>query len=650
MSTITETLRLTLPDGSVREVEPGTTALAVAHRIGPRLGRDAIGAELGGRKVDLREPLEESGAFRIFTSKSPEAGEFIRHSAEHVLADAVKRLFPQVEIDVGRKDHSEKFQYDFRIPHAFSPDDLERIEAEMRKIVAAGGDLPFERSEISREEAAVLFAGMGESLKIERLKDIPTGDRITLYKHGGPDGFVDLCRGPHVQRLSQIGAVKLLEASGVYWKGDETGERLQRIYGTAFGSQADLDKHLEQLEQARARDHRRLGPELDLFSFSPLAPAMPFFHPKGAFVYNRLIDYVRELYVRFGYGEVLTPQILDLELWKTSGHYANYKDAMFFVEIDEREFAVKPMNCPTHCLIYATKMRSYRDLPIRYADFGRLHRYERSGVTSGLLRVRSFCQDDGHIFCTEEQIESEVLALGRMILELYGTFGFDDVEIELSTRPAKSIGTDELWQRAERALAAALDKAGMVYRVNPGDGAFYGPKIDFHVRDAIGRTWQLGTIQLDYQLPARFGLAYVGADGAEHTPVMIHRAMFGSVERFLGILIEQTSGAFPVWLAPVQAIVLPISEKFAAYADEVRSALGAAGVRAEVDDRNEKLGYKIREAQLQKVPYMLVVGAREKEERTVSVRRRVGDDLGALPIDDFAARVRAQVAERSMEL
>ena len=650
MSTITEILRLTLPDGAVREIVPGTTALEVAHSIGPRLGRDAIGAELDGRKIDLREPILADGKFRIFTAKSPEAGEFIRHSAEHVLADAVKRLFPGVEIDVGRKDHSEKFQYDFRIDRAFSPEDLERIEAEMRKIVAEGGDLAFERSEISREEAEAKFAAMGERLKVERLKDIPAGDRITLYRHGGPNGFTDLCRGPHVQRLAQIGAVKLLEASGVYWKGDEQGERLQRIYGTAFGSQAELDAHLALQEEARARDHRRIGPELDLFSFNAMAPAMPFFHPKGAFVYNRLIDYVRDLYVRYGYGEVLTPQILDLELWKISGHYANYGDAMFFVEVDEREFAVKPMNCPTHCLIYATKMRSYRDLPIRYADFGRLHRYERSGVTSGLLRVRSFCQDDGHVFCTEEQIESEVLSLCTMILELYSTFGFDEVEIELSTRPEKSIGTAEMWQRAETALAAALDKAGLAYRINPGDGAFYGPKIDFHVHDAIGRSWQLGTIQLDYQMPARFGLAYVGADGAEHSPVMIHRAIFGSVERFLGILIEQTSGAFPVWLAPVQGIILPISEKFAGYAEEVRTALAAAGVRVEVDDRNEKLGYKIREAQLQKVPYMLVVGAREQEERTVSVRRRAGADLGALPIDGFAARVREQVAARSREL
>ncbi len=650
MSTITEVLRLTLPDGAVREVAPGATALDVAHSIGPRLGRDAIGAELDGRKIDLREPIRASGAFRIFTAKSPEAGEFIRHSAEHVLADAVKRLFPEVEIDVGRKDHSEKFQYDFRISRPFSPEDLERIEQEMRAIVAAGGDLSFERSEISREEAEQKFSAMGERLKIERLKDIPEGERITLYRHGGADGFTDLCRGPHVQRLSQIGAVKLLEASGVYWKGDEKGEKLQRIYGTAFASQAELDAHLAMQEEARARDHRKVGPELDLFSFSPLAPAMPFFHPKGAFVYNQLVDFVRELQKRYGFGEVLTPQVLDVELWKISGHYDNYRDSMFFVEADERELALKPMNCPTHCLIYGTKRRSYRDLPIRYADFGRLHRYERSGVTAGLLRVRSFCQDDAHVFCTEEQVESEVLSLGRMIFEVYATFGFDDVEIELSTRPAKSIGTAELWQRAEGKLAAALDKAGLSYRINPGDGAFYGPKIDFHVKDALGRGWQLGTIQLDYQLPERFDLSYVGDDGEEHRPVMIHRAMLGSLERFLAVLIEQTSGAFPVWLAPVQGVVLPISEKFAAYAEEVRAELTAAGVRVEVDERNEKLGYKIREAQLQKVPYMLVVGAREQEERTVSVRRRAGADLGATSIADFAARVQTQVSARSREL
>jgi threonyl-tRNA synthetase len=645
METMTEALSLTLPDGSVRSVPVGTTALEVAASIGPRLAKDAVGAELDGRKLDLRQPLTHGGAFRIFTVKSPEAGEFIRHSAEHVLADAVKRLWPEAEIDVGRKDHTEKFQYDFRFPRAFTPEDLEKIEAKMRDILAEGSEL--ERLEVSREEAERLFRDLGETLKVERLKDIPAGETITLYRDGR---FTDLCRGPHVRNLSQIGAVKLLEASGVYWKGDEANERLQRIYGTAFASRQEMEEYLERLEQARARDHRRLGQELDLFSFNPLAPAMPFLHPKGASIYNALIGYVRELNDRYGYGEVITPQILDVELWKTSGHYDNYVENMFFTEADERQMSVKPMNCPTHCLIFATRLRSYRDLPIRYADFGRLHRYERSGVTAGMFRVRSFAQDDAHIFCTEEQIETAVLAAMEMILELYRTFGFDDVGIELSTRPEKRIGSDAMWDRAEAALARALDHRGAAYQINPGDGAFYGPKIDFHVRDALGRSWQLGTIQLDYQMPQRFGLTYVGADGAEHQPVMIHRAMMGSVERFLAILIEQTAGAFPLWLAPVQAVVLPVSEKFAAYGETVRARLAEGGVRTELDARNEKLGYRIREAQLQKVPYMLVVGAREEQEGTVAVRRRAGEDLGAMAVDAFLSRVRGLASARSREL
>jgi threonyl-tRNA synthetase len=645
METMTEAIDLTLPDGSVRTVPAGTTPLAVAASIGPRLAKDAVGAELDGRKVDLRLPLIAGGAFRIFTTKSPEAGEFIRHSAEHVLADAVKRLWPEAEYDAGRQDHSEKFQYDFRFPRPFTPDDLEKIEAKMREILAEGS--AFERVEVSREEAAGIFTGLGESLKVERLKDIPEGETITLYRHGR---FTDLCRGPHAQTLAQVGAVKLLEASSVYFKGDEKNERLQRVYGTAYGSQKEMDEHMAAVEAARARDHRRLGTDLDLFSFNPLAPAMPFFHPHGASIYIALTDYVREVNTRYGYGEVITPQILDSELWKTSGHWANYGDNMFFTEVDERQMAVKPMNCPTHCLIFGTRLRSYRDLPIRYSDVGRLHRYERSGVTNGLFRVRSFAQDDAHVFCTEGQVEAVVLAAAGMILEVYRTFGFEEARIELSTRPEKRIGSDELWDRAEGALARALDHQGLTYEVNAGDGAFYGPKIDFHVKDSLGRSWQLGTVQLDYQMPRRFNLSYVGADGGEHPPVMIHRAMLGSIERFMAILIEQTAGAFPLWLAPVQAVVLPISEKFADYAATVRERLAAAGVRTELDARNEKLGYRIREAQVAKVPYMLVVGNREAEDGTVSVRRRAGEDLGAMTQDDFLARVRDLSTARSRDL
>ncbi|MEM7352422.1 MAG: threonine--tRNA ligase [Acidobacteriota bacterium] len=640
-----EPIELTLPDGSIREVAVGTTPLDVAAAIGPGLAKAAIGAELDGQAVDLRFPLGHSGAFRLFTHRNAESGDFVRHSAEHVMADAVKRLWPEAEYDAGRQDHSEKFQYDFRFPRAFTPEDLERIEAKMQEIVAENAT--FERIEVSRQEAEEIFRQMGETLKVERLADIPEGETITLYRHGG---FTDLCRGPHVQNVKQIGAIKLLEASSVYFKGDESNERLQRIYGTAFGSKKELAAYEKQRAEANARDHRRLGPELDLFSFHPEAPASPFFHPKGASVYNALVDFVRELQGERGYGEVVTPQVLDVDLWHTSGHYQNYRDNMYFTEIDEREFAVKPMNCPTHCLIFGTQLRSYRDLPIRYADFGRLHRYERSGVVSGLTRVRTFCQDDAHIFCTEEQIEEEVLAATAMILEIYRTFEFEDVLIELSTRPDKRLGSDDVWDHAEQALEKALQQTGAKYEINPGDGAFYGPKIDFQVRDAIGRSWQLGTVQLDYQLPERFGLKYVGADGAEHRPVMLHRAMLGSLERFIGILIEHTSGAFPLWLTPVQAKILPVSEKFSDYSAEVVARLQEAGLRAELDDRNEKLGYRIREAQLQKIPYMLVVGGREQEAGTVNVRRRQGEELGSLELEEFIARTEQLIAQRSTKI
>ena len=489
-------------------------------------------------------------------------------------------------------------------------------------------------------------------MKLERLKDIPAGDTITLYRHGR---FLDLCRGPHVQRASQIGAVKLLESSGVYFKGDEANEKLQRIYGTAFATKKELEEYEKSSEEARARDHRRLGPELDLFSFSPLAPASPFFHPKGAAVYNGLVEYVRELQAERGYGEVVTPQILDVELWHKSGHYENYKENMFFTEVDERQFAVKPMNCPTHCLIFATRKRSYRDLPIRYADFGRLHRYERSGVTSGLTRVRSFSQDDAHIFCTDDQIGAEVHALIETYFMVYRTFGFEEIRVSFSTRPGKSIGSDEQWAQAEAALKAALEaNLGAPqdggYVVNAGDGAFYGPKIDFQLQDAIGRWWQLGTIQLDYQLPQRFDLEYVAPDGSYQRPVMIHRAMLGSLERFLGILIEHTAGAFPFWLAPVQVKVLPVSEKTIDYSRAVAAAVRAAGLRVELDESNEKLGYKIRLAQLEKVPYMLVVGAKEAEAGAVAVRLRSGEDLGALPLDAVVARLAAQSSSRAAVL
>ncbi len=642
---IADLVDLTLPDGSVRQVAVGTTPFEVATGIGPGLAKAAIGAELDGQPIDLRLPLTRSGAFRLFTSKNAESGDFVRHSAEHVMADAVKRLWPDAEYDAGRQDHSEKFQYDFRFPRAFTVEDLEQIEDKMREILAENAT--FERIEVTRQEAQDLFRERGETLKVARLEDIPESEIITLYRHGE---FTDLCRGPHVQNVGQIGAVKLLEASAVYWKGDESNERLQRIFGTAFGSAKELAAYDKQRAEANARDHRRLGPELDLFSFHPEAPASPFFHPKGGLLYNGLADFVRDLQSKAGYGEVVTPQILDVDLWHTSGHYQNYRDNMYFTEVDDRQFAVKPMNCPTHCLIFGTQLRSYRDLPIRYSDFGRLHRYERSGVVSGLTRVRTFAQDDAHIFCSEEQIEAEVVAATEMILTIYRTFEFDEVLIELSTRPEKRLGTDDVWDHAEGALEKALRHLGAEYEINAGDGAFYGPKIDFQVRDAIGRSWQLGTIQLDYQLPERFGLKYIGADGDEHRPVMLHRAMLGSLERFIGILIEHTSGAFPLWLAPTQVVVLPVSEKFSDYGHDVVRELEGAGLRAELDIRNEKLGYRIREAQVQKVPYMLVVGGREQEAGTVNVRRRQGAELGSLEVAAFIDRARGLIAERSNEI
>ncbi|MBI3302953.1 MAG: threonine--tRNA ligase, partial [Deltaproteobacteria bacterium] len=583
-------IELELPDGSRIRVPQGTTPLEVAQRIGPRLVREALAGKLEGVWVDLRAPLREGGRFRIITTRDPEGGEVIRHSAEHVMADAVKRLWLGVQIDVGRTDHSEKFQYDFDTPTPLRPEDLERIEAEMRRIIEAGE--PFRREVVTHEKARRLFAKMGEHLKVSRIDDIPEGEEVTLFRHGD---FVDLCRGPHVQDTRQIGAFKLTEIAGSYWRSDEGNKMLQRIYGIAFATMEELEQHLRLLEEVKRRDHRRLGKELDLFSFHPIAPGSPFFHPKGAFIYNRLIAYMRSLYQRYGYAEVISPQIFDVELWHRSGHYENYKENMFFIEIEGREFGVKPMNCPGHTYFYTAKRRSYRELPLRYADFARLHRFERSGVLSGLTRVRSFSQDDAHIFCTPEQIEAEVTAVLRLMQEVYRTLGFHEMQVQLSTRPPKRLGDDATWERAEAALAAALTANGIEYAVNPGEGAFYGPKIDFVILDVLKREWQLGTIQLDYSMPERFDLSYVTPQGDEARPVMIHRAVLGSLERFMGILIEHCGGDFPLWLAPVQVRILTIAERQQAYAREVYEQMLTAGLRPELDVRNEKLSYKIRE-------------------------------------------------------
>jgi threonyl-tRNA synthetase len=638
-----EQIRLTLPDGAERAFAAGVTPLEVARSVGARLARDAVAGELDGSIVDLRAPIPRSGPFRILTTRDPRAGEVIRHSAEHVLADAVERLFPGTIIDAGRQDHSEKFQYDFRFPRGFTPEDLEKIAAEMARIVAE--DRPFEREVVGRERARELFRARGEEIKLVRLEDIPEAEAITVFRHGE---FVDLCRGPHVQRTGQIGAFRLLETSGAYFKGDERNEMLQRIYGTAFATSAELDAYFARIEEARRRDHRRLGRELDLFSFSPLAPASPFFHPRGATVYNELIAFMRELYKVYGYQEVVTPQLFDVDLWRRSGHLEAYRDNMFFSDVEGREFSMKPMNCPSHCVIYGTRSHSYRELPLRIADFGRLHRYERSGVVQGLTRVRTFAQDDAHIFCTPGQIGREVSALFELMFRVYDTFGFERPVIYLSTRPDKAIGEEALWRDAEATLQRCLEALDVAYVLNPGEGAFYGPKIDFVVHDAIGREWQLGTIQLDFNLPERFDLSYVGEDGAEKRPVMIHRAVMGSLERFYGVMLEHFAGDLPLWLAPEQARVLPVSDRFLDAGRAVRDRLVAAGLRAELDERPDKLGAKIRDGELAKVPVLLVIGQREAEGGSASVRLRHRGDLGSQPLELVVTTLTAAARARSL--
>ncbi len=555
----------------------------------------------------------------------------IRHSAAHVMASVVLELFPEAKFAVGPPT-DDGFYYDFSVERPFTPEDLERIEARMREMIEQ--DAPFEPAELAREDAEARFAE--QPFKLEIIGAIPEDEAITTYTHAT---FVDLCRGPHVESTGKVAAFKLMSVAGAYWRGDERNEMLQRIYGSAWESEEKLQEHLVRLEEAARRDHRKLGQELGLFFFNPIAPASPFFLPKGATLYNTLVAYVRGLYERYGYREVITPQVFDAELWKRSGHYDHYKENMYFTYVDEREFGVKPMNCPAAAMLYASELHSYRDLPLRYADFGRLHRFERSGVTHGLTRVRTFSQDDAHIFCAPEQVESEITWFIEMVQETYTLFGFDDVRVALSLRPEDRIGSDELWDEAEAALAAALDARGMEYEPFPGEGAFYGPKIDFFVADAIGREWQLGTVQLDYNLPERFDLEFVDAEGARRRPVVIHRAMLGSLERFLGVAIEHFGGAFPAWLAPVQAEIIPIADRHVEYAEKVRDELEAAGIRVHVDDRNERMNAKIRDAQLAKTPYMLVVGDKEAEAGGAAVRLRSGDDLGLIPIAEAAARI-----------
>ncbi len=637
-------MQVQLPDGSQKEVPADATVADVAASIGKRLAKDALAGKVNGKVVDVYAKVPEGAKVEIITPKSEEGLDTIRHSTAHLMAMAVQELFPGTQVTIGPVIEN-GFYYDFGTDRPFTDDDLRRIEEKMTEI--AKRDLPIRREEWSRDEAVKIFEKVGEKYKVEIIKAIPGDETLSVYRQG--DWF-DLCRGPHVPSTGRLGAFKLLSVAGAYWRGDERNAMLQRIYGTAWADQKDLDEYLQRMEQAQARDHRKLGKELGLFMFSKFAPSMPIFLPKGAVIYNELLQFVRSFYMRDRYTEVVTPLIWDTEIFKISGHYDNYQENMFFSEIEEREYGVKPMNCPGHTQIFAMERRSYRDLPIRIADFARLHRYERSGVTHGLVRVRSFAQDDAHLFVMPEQIEEEIDRELRLISEIYGVFGFTDVRIGLSTRPEKRIGNDAMWDNAERSLENALKKNNLEYRVNAGDGAFYGPKLDFQVHDAIGRPWQLGTVQLDYAQPERFELSYIGADNTEHRPVMIHRAILGSVERFIGIIIEHFAGAFPLWLAPLQAIVLPLSEKFTQYADEVSGKLRAAGLRVDVDQSNEKLGAKIRDAQMQKIPFMLVVGEKEASAGTVSVRKRSGGDQVVMPVEEFMRQAKALIDTRSLTL
>ncbi|TMM10335.1 MAG: threonine--tRNA ligase [Actinobacteria bacterium] len=637
-------MQVTLPDGSELELEDGATGADAARAIGEGLARAALAVRQDGQVRDLSAPLVDGAPLEIVTAKSADALELIRHDAAHVLATAVTELYPGTKVSIG-PPIDDGFYYDFEFPEGVTvgEGDFERIEAGMREHIKA--DERFERTDIPATEALKRFLEEDQPYKVELIEDLIRDqgvETVSLYRNGP---FVDLCRGPHGPSTKRIKAFKLTSVAGAYWRGDEKRQMLTRIYGTAFLSQEDLEEHLERLEQARARDHRKLGRELGLFMFSELSPGSPFWQPAGMPIWNELTGLWRDENERRGYKEVRTPILYDVELWKQSGHWDKYRDHMYFTDVEERAMGLKPMNCPAHIQIYKEERRSYRDLPIRYSEAGLVHRHEPSGVLHGLLRVRHITQDDAHIFCTEEQVEEEVIACLDFGFFLYEIFGFDP-RLELSTRPPVRIGTDEMWDAAEEALEAALRHRGLEYELNEGDGAFYGPKIDLHMTDSIGRSWQLGTVQLDYSMPDRFGLEYTGADNAEHRPVMIHRALLGSFERFIGILIEHYAGEFPLWLAPVQAMVLPIADRHLEYAGRVRDELAAAGLRVELDERTESVGKKIRDAEVRKVPHMLVVGDREQEAGRVSLRRHREGDVGAVEVSELAKDLAAEVAER----
>ncbi|MCC2527690.1 threonine--tRNA ligase [Bacillus halotolerans] len=630
-----------LPDGQVKEYPKGTTVKEAAASISSSLEKKAAAGQVNGRLVDVSFKLEEDAELSIITLDSPEGLQVLRHTSAHVLAQAVKRLYGQASLGIGPVIE-DGFYYDMKLDRSLTSGDLEAIEKEMKHIINENMDI--KRIEVSYEEAEALFAEKGEPFKLEILKDIPRGEKMTLYQQGE---FVDLCRGPHLPSTGMIKAFKLTRVSGAYWRGDSQNEVLQRVYGVAFQKKKDLEAHLHVLEEAAKRDHRKLGKQLELFMFSEEAPGMPFYLPKGQIVRNELERFSRELQTNAGYAEVRTPFMMNQRLWEQSGHWDHYRDNMYFSEVDQTAFAMKPMNCPGHMLIFKNSLYSYRDLPIRMAEFGQVHRHEYSGALNGMLRVRTFCQDDAHIFVREDQIESEIKEAIRLIDEVYRTFGFE-YTVELSTRPEDSSGEDSVWEMSENALKHVLEDLGLPYEVNVGDGAFYGAKIDFHIKDALKRSHQCATIQLDFQMPEKFDLTYINEHNEKVRPVVIHRAVFGSIDRFFGILIEHFGGAFPVWLAPVQVQIIPVSHVHLDYCEKVQSELKRLGIRANIDERNEKLGYKIRESQMQKIPYMLVLGDQEVSEKAVNVRQFGHQKSEQVPFQVFKENIVEQVKNRSM--
>ena len=633
-------MKITLKDGSVKEYAQPMSVLDIARDISEGLARVACAGQVNGETVDLRTVIEEDAQLSILTAKDAEGLGVLRHTASHVMAQAVKRLYPGVKLAIG-PSIADGFYYDMEFETPLTSDDFDKIEAEMKKIVKE--DLEIKRFTLPRQEAIAYMQDRQEPYKVELIQDLPEDAEISFYSQGE---FVDLCAGPHLKSTKEVGkAFKILSLAGAYWRGSEKNKMLTRLYATAFPKKEDLENYITMMEEAKKRDHRKLGRELGLFMLHDAGPGFPFYLPKGMVLKNTLLDYWRELHKKAGYVEISTPVILNRSLWETSGHWDHYKNNMYTTVIDDQDYAIKPMNCPGGVLVYASESRSYRDLPLRMGELGLVHRHEKSGTLHGLMRVRCFTQDDAHIFMTPEQIRDEIKGVVALIDEVYSLFGFP-YHVELSTRPEDSMGSDEDWEMATSALQGALDDLGLDYVINEGDGAFYGPKIDFHLVDCIGRTWQCGTIQLDFQLPQRFELEYIGADGEKHRPIMIHRVVYGSIDRFIGILIEHFAGAFPTWLAPVQVKVLPISDKFMEYAKSVRDKLDEAGIRVELDTRSEKIGYKIREAQTAKIPYMLIVGQKEEEEGTVSVRSRFAGDEGGRTLDAFIADILKEIASK----